>query len=51
MSTTDHKVELDSIRRELLRLRIKKAHGDLRDTSQFRKLRRKAAKLLTLMNS
>lgn len=39
--------DLSSARREMLQLRIKQAHGELGDTSQFKKLRKKIARLLT----
>jgi ribosomal protein L29 len=49
--TTAAQKELDSIRRELLDLRIRKAHGDLRDTSQFKKLKKKVARILNSITS
>lgn len=49
--TTAPEKELNSIRRELLSLRIKKARGDLKDTSQFKKLKKRVAKILTSVNS
>ena len=43
--------KLSNARKELLNLRFKKTSGQLENTSQFRKIRREIARLLTIKNN
>ncbi len=43
--------ELTSLRRELFNLKLSKTSGQIKDFSQFKKLRRKIAQYLTQLNA
>jgi len=43
-------VKLQSMKKDLLHLRIKKAYGDLLDTSQIKKIRKDIARLNTVLS-
>lgn len=49
MSTEDIQEELDATREELMRLRFQYTTGELTDTSRIRIIRRKIARLLTVL--
>jgi len=43
--------EVSACRRELFEMKLNLASGQVKDTSQFRKIRKKIARLLTQMNA
>ena len=49
MSTENIQEELDATREELMRLRFQYTTGELTDTSRIRVVRRKVARLLTVL--
>ena len=49
MSTEDIQEELDATREELMRLRFQYTTGELTDTSRIRIVRRKNARMLTIL--
>lgn len=49
MSTEDVQEEMDATREELMRLRFQYTTGELTDTSRIRIVRRKIARLLTVL--
>jgi large subunit ribosomal protein L29 len=49
MSTEDIQEELDATREELMRLRFQYTTGELTDTGRIRIVRRKIARLLTIL--
>lgn len=50
MDTVSLKTEVDSLKKELFNLRLSTQAGQIKDFSQFRKLRVKIAQCLTLVN-
>jgi large subunit ribosomal protein L29 len=50
MSTEDIALEIDDAREELMRLRFQQTTGELTDHNQMKTVRRKIARLITVLN-